>query len=101
MGDIILIACLGAGLWFWWESRAVAEQAMLAATRACNREDVVLLNDTVAWEKIRLVRQATGRMGFERQYFFEFSTDIDRHYRGQIIMQARRLQSVSLEPHRL
>ncbi len=100
MESVIVMLLLVGGGWFWWESRGAAERAITAAKRVCHTAEVHFLNDTVGWEKIRLKRNPQGRIKFERTYFFEFSTDIERRYRGQVIMLGLQTQRVELEPHR-
>ncbi|RLA05689.1 MAG: DUF3301 domain-containing protein [Gammaproteobacteria bacterium] len=97
----LAILLLVAIAWFWWESRGVAEMAIRVARRSCDSSGVQLLNDTVGWEKVRLKRNDQGRMQVQRTYFFEFSTDIERRYKGVIVMLGKRLSRVEMEAHRI
>jgi hypothetical protein len=62
---------------------------------------VSFLNDTVAWQKVRLKRNLQGRMALERSYFFEFASDGQQRYRGEVVMLGKRVQSIQLDPHRI
>ncbi|KGM08143.1 hypothetical protein LP43_0566 [Methylophaga thiooxydans] len=86
--------------WLWWDSRGVAERATIAARGYCGNAGVTFLNDTVAWQKMRLKRNRQGRMQLQRTYFFEFASDMQQRYRGQIIMLGKKVESVSLDVFR-
>ncbi|NQZ53557.1 MAG: DUF3301 domain-containing protein [Piscirickettsiaceae bacterium] len=87
--------------WFWWDNRGVAERAIQAARRSCDQAGVTFLNDTVGWKKIRLKRNRHGRMNIERTYFFEFASDMQQRYTGEIIMLGQQVNRVSLEAYRI
>jgi Protein of unknown function (DUF3301) len=87
--------------WLWWDSRGVAERATVAARTYCSNAGVSFLNDTVAWKKIRIKRNRAGRMALQRTYFFEFSSDMQQSYRGEIIMLGKKVESISLESYRI
>lgn len=95
---LLILALLG---WLWWDSRGVAERATVAARNYCNNAGVSFLNDTVAWQKIRLKRNRRGRVQFHRRYFFEFASDMQQRYRGEITMLGKTVESISLDPYRV
>jgi hypothetical protein len=88
-------------IWFWWDSRGVAERAITAARQSCERADLTFLNDTVAWSKIRLKRNRIGRVQIQRTYFFEFASDMERRYQGEIIMLGSQVNKISLDAYRV
>jgi len=98
-GLTILLLC---GLaWFWWDSRGAAERAIEAARKSCEQAQLVFLNDTVGWKKIRLKRNKRGRVQLQRTYFFEFASDMDQRYQGEIVMLGHYLTKVSLDAYRI
>ena len=97
----VVLLFLGLLGWLWWDSRGVAEQATMAARNYCSNAGVSFLNDTVAWQKIRLKRNRNGRMQLQRTYFFEFASDMQQRYRGEIKMLGKRVESISLDPFRI
>lgn len=97
---IIILLLLAIG-WFWWDSRGAAERAIQAVKNHCERTGVNLLNDTVAWKKIRLKRNRSGRVQIERTYFFEFASDLQQRYRGEIVMLGQQVKSVHLDAFRV
>lgn len=88
-------------VWFWWDSRGVAERAIIAARHKCEHSGLVFLNDTVAWTKIRLKRNRAGRVQLQRSYFFEFASDMQQRYRGEIIMLGHQVNKISLDAYRV
>ena len=88
-------------LWFWWDSRGVAELAIQAAQRSCNQHDLTFLNDTVGWKKIRLKRNRQGRVQIQRFYFFEFASDMQQQYTGEVIMLGHQVNRVNLDVYRI
>ncbi len=98
-GLTILLLCALA--WFWWDGRGAAERAIQAAKNSCERAGVVFLNDTVGWKKLRLKRNRRGRVQFQRTYFFEFSSDMEQRYQGEVVMLGQQLDKVNLDAYRI
>ncbi|HDZ16518.1 MAG TPA: DUF3301 domain-containing protein [Methylophaga aminisulfidivorans] len=101
MNDSV-IACLILLVlaWFWWESRGVAERATNAARTYCANAGVSFLNDTVFWQKIRLKRNRQGRIVLQRFYRFEFASDMQQRYRGEVIMLGKQIESIKMDVFR-
>lgn len=97
-GLSILLLCSLA--WFWWDSRGVAEKAIVAARRSCEQAGVTFLNDTVGWKKLRLKRNRNGRVQLQRTYFFEFASDMAQRYQGEIIMLGQQVSKINLDAYR-
>lgn len=97
----IMLLILGLVGWLWWDSRGVAERATVAARAYCGNAGVSFLNDTVAWQKLRLKRNRSGRMQLQRTYFFEFASDMQQRYRGEIVMLGKKVESISLDAFRV
>lgn len=95
---MLVLAVIG---WFWWDSRGAAEHATRVAKQYCQSMNVSFLNDTVSWQKVRLKRNLKGRMALERSYFFEFASDGQQRYRGEVVMLGKRVKSIQLDPHRI
>jgi hypothetical protein len=95
---LLLILAL---LWFWWDSRGVAEVAIQAARRKCEQAELTFLNDTVGWKKIRLQRNRQGRMQLQRTYFFEFASDMAERYKGEVVMLGQQVTNITMDVHRV
>lgn len=98
--SVVIFLVLGIAGWLWWDSRGVAEKAFRHAQMRCEWARVTLLNDTVAWRKVRLGRNVHGRVTLKRTYSFEFTSDSSQRYQGEIVMLGHRLKSITMEPHR-
>jgi hypothetical protein len=83
---------------YWLDAVRSKELARAAGLRACRQADVQLLDDTVELIKLRLRRDAGGRMALYREYRFEFTTDGSVRFRGALAMLGRRVLRLELEP---
>jgi len=72
-----------------------------AGRAACARYGVQLLDETVAFTRLRLARDAQGRLRLRRTYAFEFSETGDNRRHGAIVILGARLEDLQLEPYRL
>jgi hypothetical protein len=101
MEDGVTLLLILALLWFWWDSRGVAEIAIQAARRKCELAELTFLNDTVGWKKIRLQRNRQGRMQLQRTYFFEFASDMAERYKGEVLMLGKQVTNIKMDVHRV
>jgi len=95
-GVILVIVALA---WLWMDSLRVREHALAAGRRACERYGVQLLDETVQFARLRLARDAEGRLRLHRTYSFEFSDTGDNRRHGAIVMLGAELQDLRLEPY--
>ena len=101
MGNGLTLLLILGLLWFWWDSRGVAEIAIKAARRKCEQTELTFLNDTVGWKKLRLQRNRQGRLQLQRTYFFEFASDMAERYKGEIVMLGQQVTQIKMEAHRV
>jgi len=101
MDDILTFILIVVLLWFWWDSRGSAEEATQIVRQHCDRMGVIFLNDTVAWRKIRFKRNRQGRVKLQRTYFFEFASDLQQQYQGEIIMLGQQLYKIDMDVYRI
>lgn len=101
MIELLSLFVLGALGWFWLDAMRAREAAQAAGKRACAREEVQFLDDTVASEKLGLARDGRGRLLLRRTYRFEFSDTGDNRLEGSIVLLGDRVESLTMEPHRL
>jgi hypothetical protein len=101
MWEAAAIALIVAGLAFWIDSLQARERALAAGRRACERYGVQLLDETVAFARLRLARDEAGRIRLKRTYSFEFSDTGDNRRQGAIVMLGSELGDLQLEPYRL
>ena len=91
---------LAAATGYWLEAMRSKEFARAAGKRACEQAQVQFLDDTVELVRVRVKRDGYGRLGFYREFRFEFSDDGAARRRGELAMFGKRVLHVSLEPHR-
>lgn len=97
MQEFWLLPALLAVVWFWLDSMRAREAALLVVRRACTRNDVQLLDETVALVKLRLGRDVTGHVGWRRRFRFEFSNEGDNRSSGEVELLGRRVTALHLE----
>jgi hypothetical protein len=101
MWEAAALALIAAGLYFWVDSLRARERALAAGRNACDRYGVQLLDETVAFAKLRLARDDEGRLHLRRTYTFEFSDTGNNRRHGAIVMLGGDLQDMQLEPYKL
>ena len=98
MGNLLLFIGLAALIAFWLDGMAVRERAIKAARNACQRNESLLLDQTVALEHLRLRRDSSGQVRFQRLYNFEFISDDGEVRRpGSIQLLGRKIENLTLE----
>ena len=101
MWEFAAIVVLGAVALFWADSLRARERALDAGRTACRRYGLQFLDETVAIARLRLSRDAEGRIRLSRTYAFEFSDTGNNRRHGAIVMLGGELQDMQLEPYRL
>jgi len=101
MWELAVIVLIVAGIAFWVDSLRARERALAAGRRACARYGVQLLDETVAFAKLRLARDEGGRLRLRRTYTFEFTDTGNNRRQGAIVMLGPDLQDMQLEPYAL
>jgi hypothetical protein len=101
MSNVIWLVLTAMALWYWWDSLRSKETARRAGRNACQRAGVQFLDDTVVRRKIWLARGASGRMQVCRRYHFEFASDGEYRYGGQISLQGQQVREVIMDAYRV
>jgi hypothetical protein len=101
MWELAALALVLAAGYLWVDSLRAREHAVAAGRAACARYGVQLLDETVAFSRLRLARDAAGRLRLRRTYVFEFSETGDNRRHGAIVMLGAQLEDLQFEPYRL
>lgn len=101
MWELAALAAVVGAAFLWSDSLRARERAVSAGRAACERYGVQLLDDTVAFARLRLGRDEDGRLRLRRTYSFEFSETGDNRRHGAIVMLGAQLEELQLEPYRL
>lgn len=97
MENLLLLAIIGAGIWFWLDSMQARERAIAAAVRACKESNVQLLDQTVALASLKPARNAQGHLVWRRIYNFEYSLQGVERRHGRAILRGRMLEQVQID----
>ncbi|MBF7728902.1 DUF3301 domain-containing protein [Pseudomonas sp. N040] len=97
--DVALLMLFVAAAAWLWRGHGIREQALLLARRHCEKIDIELLDENVALQGLRLLRDRQGRRRLAREYNFEFTVTGDQRLHGRITLFGRQLASIELDPH--
>ncbi|WP_303906236.1 DUF3301 domain-containing protein [Thiohalomonas denitrificans] len=95
--EIGFIAVLAGVVALWAAGMRVREAAIAVVRRACRRDELQLLDETVLLERMRPVRDHDGRMRWRRVYRFEFTRRSERRHEGTVELIGPRLVALNLE----
>ena len=96
--ELLVLALILLGGWFWVDSMRAREAALEAGRRASEAENVQFLDWTVAMASIRIARATDGRIRLRRVYDFEFSDTGNNRLKGSITLLGTYVLSVHLAP---
>lgn len=93
MDTLSLLALLAAAAfaWNWWADRRAADLATHVARRACEQAGVLWLDQNVQRVRKRLTRHENGRLGWQRDFDFEFSTSGEERQFGRVSLLGARV----------
>lgn len=98
-GFLLLFLALGA--WLFYDGMQVRELALRAGRDYCRNIGVQFLDETVSRQRTGFARDATGTLRIRRTYGFEFTSDGERRYTGEIVMLGSRVSGVQAQLHRI
>lgn len=101
MWEALVLVIFAAGVLFWMDTLRARESALEAGRAACERYGLQFLDETVVFARLRLARDADGRVKPRRTYTFEFSDTGNNRRQGAIVMLGHELQDLHLEPYPL
>ena len=95
---LILASALG---WYWLDGMRAKEIANYAGKRVSAESSVLFLDDSVVIVKTRLKRNDRGQVALYRVYHFEFTSDGEQRYHGEIHMMGKRVIETSMDAYRI
>lgn len=96
-GLLALLLAAAAGIAFWQDALASRERANDAARETCTATGSSLLDGTVAFQSLRVVRGRDGRPALERTYVFDYSPDGVARLQGFVVVSGGRVESIGLQ----
>lgn len=97
--EIFALLLLGALAWLWLDSIKAREIGIAAARGACKAEALLFLDETVAIESLRPVRDSDGRVRLRRIYGFEYSDTGNNRRKGNVTMVGHEVMFLHIRPH--
>lgn len=97
MSGLFLLFGAFAVLAFWKDSVDKREQVVAICTRLTKEIDVQLLDQTAHLISLRVVRDASGRIVFRRNYQFECSSSGVDRFRGLAILTGKTLTHLQVD----
>ena len=98
MTPLYLLLLCGVLLLWWRTSVEARDRANAAAAHACAEAGAQLLDGTVAFKSLRLVRDRHGRLALRRSYVFDYSDDGASRRHGFVMLSGREVELVGLGP---
>ena len=98
MAESFTLVLLAALVWLWFDSMRARERALASGKRACERDGLMFLDETVECIALRLARNGDGRVALRRTYGFEFSDTGNNRRSGSIVMLGGEVESLYTEP---
>jgi hypothetical protein len=92
---MLLLLLILAGAYAWQNALRARERARMLCFDLCTQANVQLLDQTVALQRMRLIRGAHG-LQLRRDYRFDFSIDGRDRHRGTLSLVASEVQTHSL-----
>jgi len=99
MAESISLIFMAALVWLWFDSMRARERALASGKRACERDGLMFLDETVACVALGFARDADGRMALRRTYRFEFSDTGNNRRSGSVVMLGGEIESLYTEPY--
>ena len=99
MWEAFVLVVLVAASFLWLDSLRARERAVRAGRAACERYGLQLLDDTVAFARMRFARNDMGELRIARTYTFEFSDTGNNRRQGAIVLVGAEVEDLRLEPY--
>ena len=98
---LLLIFIVGVLFSVWWNTQGIKQIALRLIKQRCEELGVQFLDDSLVLKRLRVGGLKAGRLVATRTFTYEFATDGDERYGGEIEMTGRRCDSISMDPYRL
>jgi len=98
MAWLALIALVG-GFAFWLDGLRARDLALTVARQQTARLGLQLLDDTVALQRVRIVRTASGWLALARRFRFEFTETGDNRREGMVLLAPDAAPHVEIEAY--
>ena len=97
--ELALLLILITLTWFWLDSMAKRERAVLLGRELATRFNLQLLDETVACSKLWLARNSRGHVHFLRTYEFDVSANGADRLHCHLILLGSQLGTWHIPPY--
>lgn len=97
--ELALLILMIVIAWFWLDSMAKRERAILLGKELAARFNLQLLDETVACSKLLLARNSRGRMHLLRTYEFDVSANGADRLNCHLMLLGNQLGSWHIPPY--
>lgn len=94
---LVLLAVIGGGAWFWYDSLRARERMLETCSRLCRDLSLQFLDETVTLVSTGFGRSEAGWPQFTRRYLFEFSGTGQDRWQGRATLAGQRVVSVQFD----
>lgn len=91
---LVVLVSIILGALFWASGRSAAENATRRGRTACEQAGVQWLDQSVHQVRLRVRRDPAGRLRWERQFRFEYSSGGDDRHAGMITLLGDRVSAL-------
>lgn len=99
--DLLLWSFIALSCVFVWMHLEISRRARELAENYCEKQNVVLLDQSVILKKLGVCRSPSSLFAIRRLYQFEFSTVGDARYQGCITFVGKKLQGIEMDAFRM
>ena len=99
MSELLVLILFALVATYLWASVKAKEIAIRAGHQACEQKKLQFLDQTVEQRSVRPGLDSRNNPCWIRKYHFEFATDGELRYGGQLVMQGHRVSSLNLDPY--
>lgn len=71
---------------YWWRISGQKVQALKSAKNHCSRIGLQLLDETLVFKRYKIEKDGKGKIHLCRNYEFDFCTDGEKRYSGEIVL---------------
>ncbi len=96
--QLLVIALMAGGVWFWLDTLKAREIGIQAARQACAEEGLQFLDETVVGNGFRLARDDDGQLKLRRIYQFEYSDNGDNRRAGSVTLLGHVVEILHIRP---
>jgi len=98
--ELILSVALLMAIAYWASATRAVELARKKSQQRCRDLNLIHLDDSVALKRIHLQRNRQGHIELLREYQFEFISDGEQRYSGEIILSGNTMTDIIMEAYR-